>query len=192
MTQASAKRELRRLAIADRDAIPAEERRAISEVICRLVAESTEFGQARCVLLFASFGSEVDTTWLLRAALADGRRLVLPRVDPGTGALEIREVRSLEDDLAPGLWGIPEPVPERCPRVDLGDVDFVLVPGVAFDHARRRLGYGGGYYDRLLAELPASAAAIAICFAAQLRESVPAADHDQRVPAIITENGRIG
>lgn len=186
-----AKRELRRLVIARRDAMPHAERQALSEAICGRVAASPEFAGASSVLLFASFGSEVNTTGLLRAALRDGKRLALPRVHPVTSELELREVTSIEDDLAPGRWDIPEPIPARCPQVDLADTGFVLVPGVAFDRSLRRLGYGGGYYDRILRRLPSGVPAVAICFAAQLVPAVPADDRDVRVPILMTENERI-
>ena len=99
-------------------------------------------------------------------------------------------MRSLDADLAPGTWGIPEPIPERCPEVELTAVEFVLVPGVAFDRELRRLGYGGGYYDRILSELLGRVPAIAIGFAMQVVERVPADEHDMRVPALITEMER--
>ena len=190
MTAADEKRQLRRRIIALRDGIDPQARRADSASICRRVADSPEFGRARVVLLFASFGSEVDTADLLSESLRTGKRLVLPRVEPDTRRLELREVRSLGADLAPGTWGIPEPVPEHCPEVRLDDVDFVLVPGVAFDRELRRLGYGGGYYDRILADTPGRAA-IAVCFAMQVVERVPADEHDVRVPVLITETERI-
>jgi len=191
MSEAALKRELRRAIIAARDALPPDRRRELSAAICRRVAASPEFARRRFALLFASFGSEVDTGDLLRIALAEGKRVALPRVEPATRTLELREVRSLEDDLAPGLWSIPEPIPERCPLVSPDELDFVLVPGVAFDRERRRLGYGGGYYDRLLSALPPGTAAIAVCFGLQIVPTVPAAEHDRHVPVIITESERV-
>ena len=190
MTAADEKRQLRRRIIALRDGLDPEARKASSAAVCRGVAESPEFAQARTVLLFASFGSEVDTSDLLREALRQGKRLVLPRVEPETRRLELREARSLDADLAPGTWGIPEPVADRCREVALESVDFVLVPGVAFDRELRRLGYGGGYYDRILADT-AGRAAIAVCFAMQIVERVPADQHDMRVPVLITETERM-
>lgn len=185
------KRRLRRRVIEKRDAIPLEERRALSEAICARVIESPEFRSASFALLFASFGSEVDTTSLMAATLAAGKRLALPRVHPVTRELELREVRSIERDLAPGLWDIPEPVPGDCPEVALENIDFVLVPGVAFDRDGRRLGYGGGYYDRILARLSTGVPAVAVCFEAQLVGQVPADQHDRRVPILMNENERI-
>ncbi len=186
-----AKRDLRRRVIGLRDALDPGTRAAHSRAICRRVADSPEFRRARTVLLFANFGSEVDTTGLLRTALEAGKRLVLPRVNPKTRALELREVRSLTDDLTPGTWGIPEPTPERCAEVPLSNIDFVLVPGVAFDPQLRRLGYGGGYYDRILANVAKGTGAIAIAFAMQVVPEAPADAHDVRVPVLITEGERI-
>ena len=185
------KRQLRKRVIALRDALDSQAREACSREVCRRVAESAEFGGAKVVLLFARFGSEVDTGDLLREAPATGKRLVLPRVNPETRVLELREVRSLTDDMAPGTWGIPEPIADRCPEVALESIDFVLVPGVAFDRELRRLGYGGGYYDRILASVAHRAPATAICFGMQIVPEVPADEHDVRVPVLITESERI-
>jgi 5-formyltetrahydrofolate cyclo-ligase len=190
-SSATEKRELRKRIIALRDALDPQTRQKSSCRICRQVVESPEFRHAEVVLLFAGFGSEVDTGDLLRASLRMGKRLVLPRVDPETRRLELREVRSLDADLASGTWGIPEPTPERCREVALEAVDFVLVPGVAFDRELRRLGYGGGYYDRILASVAGRMPAVAVCFTMQIVARVPADEHDVRVPVLITETERI-
>jgi 5-formyltetrahydrofolate cyclo-ligase len=188
---AAAKREVRRQVLTRRDAAAPELRAAWSEAICRRVSATPEFAEAQTVLLFASFGSEVDTGPLLREALAQGKQLVLPRVDPVSRRLELRRVGDLDGDLAPGTWGIPEPVPERCPEVLLEAADFVLVPGVAFDRNLRRVGYGGGYYDGLLAAAQGHARAVAVAFSLQLVPEAPADDRDLPVPVLITETERI-
>ncbi|MGQ9730980.1 MAG: 5-formyltetrahydrofolate cyclo-ligase [Candidatus Zipacnadales bacterium] len=188
---AIAKRALRQQILKQRDSLSLAERARRSRAIYHRIVESAEFARARVVLLFASFGSEVDTTALLSYALQTGRRLLLPRVEPNLRKLELREVRSLPMDLAPGTWGILEPLPHRCPELPLEQVDFMLVPGVAFDRELRRLGYGGGYYDRLLAEFRPEATAVGICYDMQLVPEVPTTEHDLRVPLLITETERI-
>jgi 5-formyltetrahydrofolate cyclo-ligase len=89
------------------------------------------------------------------------------------------------------VWEILEPNPERCAAVAVGTLDFVLVPGLGFDARGGRLGNGGGFYDRLLAAMPATAARVAAAFSAQLVETVPMGTHDQYVDLIVTEGERL-
>ena len=91
-------------------------------------------------------------------------------------------------DIVLGWRGIPEPAP-GCARVDASDVDWVLVPGVAFDRTGARIGYGGGYYDRLLPMLPPRAARVAGAFSMQIVDEVPSAPHDITMDAVVTEDG---
>jgi 5-formyltetrahydrofolate cyclo-ligase len=100
--------------------------------------------------------------------------------------LELHAIADPVRDVAPGHQGIPEPL-SHCPTVAPTAVDWVLVPGVTFDRTGRRLGYGGGYYDRLLPLVPARAPRIAGAFRVQIVERVPAGPHDMRVDAIVTE-----
>ena len=100
--------------------------------------------------------------------------------------LELHLVADLERDVASGYLGISEPRP-HCPAVELSTIDWVLVPGVAFDLSGHRIGYGGGYYDRLLPSLREGAPRIAGAFELQMVERVPAAAHDLEVDAIVTE-----
>ena len=95
------------------------------------------------------------------------------------------------EDLArivAGYRGLPEP-DARCERVAASSIDWVLVPGIAFDRSGGRLGYGGGYYDRLLPALPARAARVAGAFSAQIVDAVPSAPHDITMDTVVTEAG---
>jgi 5-formyltetrahydrofolate cyclo-ligase len=95
-------------------------------------------------------------------------------------------VRDIDVDTAPGHRGIPEPRPDVS-RVTVEAIDWVLVPGVAFDLAGGRLGYGGGFYDRLLPLLRPGTPRIAGAFDAQVVAHLPAAPHDLPVDCIVTE-----
>src|SRR5262249_36812173 len=107
------------------------------------------FDAAGWVLLYASaFAEEIATGPFLQAALDGGTRLVLPRADRAARCLRLYPVAAPAADLRPGALGIPEPR-SRCPVVEPGRVDWVLVPGLAFDGLCYRLGRGAGYYDRL-------------------------------------------
>jgi 5-formyltetrahydrofolate cyclo-ligase len=185
------KRALRRRILSLRDALNADDIRERSAQIARRVTGLQCYRAARTRLLFASFGSEVRTDALLAEALASEVRLILPRVVGGHDELALHEVVDFEADLAPGTWGIPEPIAERCPEVALCEVDFILVPGVAFDRRGGRLGYSGGFYDRILRarlDLIESGAAVAIGFALQIVDRVPRHEGDVLVPFVVTED----
>ena len=133
-----------------------------------------------------SFGSEFDTTAFAADALTAGKTLCLPRVDRATRTLALHCVTDLAADLVAGTWGIREPHP-HCATPELAQIDFVLLPGVAFTARCERLGYGGGFYDRLIPRLPSRPPLVAAAFAAQMCESIPLEATDQTVDVVITE-----
>ncbi|CAA9471489.1 MAG: 5-formyltetrahydrofolate cyclo-ligase [uncultured Rubrobacteraceae bacterium] len=177
---------LRRAVLLRRDALPEGERALLGGRIVRAVLDLPTYENAGVVLAYASFGTELQTDGFLRRVLADGKTLLLPRVD--RGALGLYEVRDPAVDLEPGRWGIREPKPDRCSPVEPGSVEFALVPGVAFDRRGRRLGYGGGFYDRLLAGgLPEGTPLVSGAFGVQILAEVPTDPHDAPVDLVVTE-----
>jgi len=179
---ANRKATVRRLVLANRSRVSAANRDAAGAAVSGRIAALPELAKARVVLGFASFGAELPADPVMAWVLSSGRRLLVPFVDGP--ALRAAEVASL-DDLAPGFRGIREPV-ERTP-VDPGEAGVVIVPGVAFDQAGHRLGYGGGFYDSFLAELARSIPRVGLCFDLQIVEEVPAGDHDESVGVVVTE-----
>lgn len=122
---------------------------------------------------------------MVRRALAFGKRVALPKV-AGT-RLELFEISNYDTDVSPGAWGIPEP---REPRpVGPGEIDLIIVPGAAFDCRGNRLGYGAGFYDKLLATFTGTT--VALAFEAQIVAMVPADLHDIPVGVIVTEKRAI-
>lgn len=181
------KRALRERVLAERDRAPSAFRAAASAAIGTSLAARGDFCAANTVLLTLSFGSEWDTLPLLLTALEQGKTVVLPRVDTATRMLELCRLTEPSRDVMPGYRGIPEPQP-HCALIRAEAIDWVLVPGVAFDAAGRRLGYGGGYYDRLVPALRSDAKRIAGAFELQMVDHVPAAPHDAPVQGIVTES----
>jgi 5-formyltetrahydrofolate cyclo-ligase len=150
---------------------------------------------ASTVCAYVGFDSEIDTTAFLAAVLACGKRLVLPRVVDMASRqqrhLSLHRVNDIERDTQPGRWGIREPDPASCPAIDPKDVDFLLLPGVAFDRRGGRLGYGAGFYDRLLVTLRPDCLRVAAAFSIQVVPQVPLEPHDQRIQRLVTENGEM-
>jgi 5-formyltetrahydrofolate cyclo-ligase len=182
----SAKKALRASVIARRDALDSETRRRDSQAITAKLLALPEYRAAGVVCAYASFGGELDTTAFCSDVVASGKRLLLPRINRPARMLELREVKSLRGDLVAGVWGIREPA-ERCPIVPPSAVEFLLVPGVAFTASGERLGYGGGFYDRLLSGLNAKTPRVAAAFALQVVDSIPTGPNDQRVHLIVSD-----
>lgn len=179
-----AKAELRRRMRLAREAIPADDRARIAEIVAERLLALPEATSARTVLLFYSFGSEVATGGMAARIRAEGKRLLLPYVEEdGMEAAEVRE----DDELIRAPYGAREPA-RRVP-VDPSEVDLVVAPGLAFDRGGHRLGYGGGFYDRYLARLRPETVRVGIGFAVQVVDWVPAGPGDQRVDLVVTEAG---
>ena len=158
-------------------------------ILARLVA-LPEYGAARTVMTYVSLPDEVHTHWLIEHAWAAGRRVVVPYC--AGSLLRLFVLENLEE-LAPGAMGILEPRKElrsHAGRIaDAAELDLVVVPGVVFDRHGGRIGYGKGYYDRLLSCLRPTAAIIALAFECQMVDRVPMFDHDVLVHEILTEQG---
>lgn len=165
-----------------RAALPASACDARSAGVTEHLLGIDEYARASVVLAFASIRNEVRTQPLINAALAAGKRVALPRVvDEG---LELREI-DRSTVLIEGAFGVPEP-PSTAPRIESKEVELVCVPALAVDPRGYRIGYGGGYYDRLLPELTA-ACACALAYDFQLIAEVPELPFDVRVDLVVTD-----
>jgi 5-formyltetrahydrofolate cyclo-ligase len=181
----AAKKAMRARMLAARDALDPAARAAAARAIASRIAALPSFDGAVTVLATLPFGSEWNMRPLVQAALDRGKTVVLPRVDPAARSLVLHRIADLDADVVPGFGGIPEPAP-RMPVVPPRAIDCVLVPGVAFDAAGRRLGYGGGYYDRLLPLLRHGVPRIGGAFELQIVDEVPAGAHDVAVDFVVT------
>lgn len=148
-----------------------------------------EFERARVVSFFVGVGSEVATGPMIEEALRLGKEVAVPRTHAGD--LTLHRITGLEE-LAPAGFGLLEPVPavledpgRRCrPEV----VDLFVVPGLAFDPAGGRVGYGKGYYDRLLARARPGTPFIALAYRCQIFPQVPVGPGDVRMSLVLTES----
>lgn len=186
------KQTLRQRIIAARENLAASERLRLSQTILASVSSLPAYRQATTVLAYLNFGAELETDQWVDQALREGKQVLLPRVNTASKHLELYQVKDLQRDVAPGAWGIREPLNERCIKEEaLGAMDFILLPGVAFTRDGGRLGYGGGFYDKLLARLPHRPVLVAAAFSMQIVEDIPLEDTDHRVEWLVTENETI-
>jgi 5-formyltetrahydrofolate cyclo-ligase len=170
---------LRRRLRAERARLTPAEARAASAAVCAHLAQLPGLASARSLALYAAVQNEIDPAGV---PLGPGVLVAYPRVD----GLALRfHVVAGRDELRVAQHGIAEP-PETAPLAE--SLDLIVVPGVAFDAAGNRLGFGRGYYDRALAARPA-ALRVGLAHSFQLLESLPRREGDEPVDWIVTPDG---
>jgi len=158
--------------------------------ITQRVLSSEAFKAASCVMVYADFGGEASTSDIIRGALSMGKRIYLPVSDAESVKLAPYEIKRV-GDLALGSYGIFEPDKNICKPVEISNIDFVLVPGLAFDLQGYRLGYGKGYYDRFLPLLKEYAITAGLAYEFQVVVRLPRETHDVKVKMLFTDERTI-
>ncbi len=173
-------------------AMGAAVRSARSVAIHSWLTEQDFYNEARSVLAYMSFGTEVQTEALCERILKDKKTLVLPRMKPARHSLALHEVTDLNVDLLMNKYGIREPRP-TLPSRRVSDTQLILVPGLAFDEFGNRLGRGLGCYDRLLADATPDNTTVGLAFEAQIvgGMDIPEDENDIPVDVIVTESRTI-
>ncbi|MEK7413368.1 MAG: 5-formyltetrahydrofolate cyclo-ligase [Planctomycetota bacterium] len=183
MVEASqAKRILRERLRAERRRVSAQDRADASMRTAAACQQMLEAIGAQALASYAATVEELDVTALHQWRWQSGAVVLLPRVVSG-GQLAWHAVRGPEQ-LQRGAYGISEPDPARCPEHDLPERTLILVPGIGFCRDGRRLGQGGGFYDRLLATVR-HCTAIGVGFSCQLVDDLPCEAHDRRLDGLI-------
>ena len=183
---AELKTSIREQAHASRNALA--EKDEFSQLIIGRVFALPEFQNAKTVLFYVDVRSEVRTRQALPAALESGKRIIVPYcVD---GELELFHMESM-DELELGMYRILEPKAElrtvAAKKVDVNDIDLILVPGVGFDRRGGRTGHGKGYYDKMLEHARPETPLVALAFECQMFPEIPMADHDIFMDRVVTE-----
>jgi len=194
------KDEWRRRMAEVRDRLSQAERDRMSAKLCALLESGAlsplrrELGRPLGVCAYAPFRSEASPLPLVEACLNAGDRVYATRMRTDGEGLELRELGELSV-WVPGKWGVPEPDPQRTSLIEATAVlDIVLVPGIAFNATGGRLGYGGGYYDRLYAERRRETQGrtlwIGFAYSAQIiEEALPSEAHDLELDGLATDEG---
>ncbi len=183
-TPMPSKKQIRNTMKKRRSELTSEEVRARSEhIVARLTGQEV-YRRAGFVASYVSVGKEVDTQVLIESALKSGKRIAAPVTEPNRMLIH-REIRCLVE-LKPSDFGLLEPSDGAGALVPSDAFDIVLVPGLAFDCAGNRIGFGAGYYDRFLSTTSASRVGLAYDF--QLFDRLPTGPHDIPMDLVITES----
>ena len=173
------RRELRAL----RRAIPPEEKKALDAILVEKALATDIYRGADLLLLYAPLADEPDLLSLAAEAWRDGKEVAFPISHTDTHTLTFHTVTSLSE-LREGAYGIFEPSCE-APMANITSKTLCIVPALAFDRAGYRLGYGGGYYDRLLSEFCGHT--LGLFYHAFLKNDLPRGEYDRAIELLITE-----
>lgn len=180
-----------------RDSLSIEIRRDKGKKIKERLLGLSEFKESLKILFYASFRSEVNTFDLIKHSITENKITALPKVDKENKELVLYEIKDI-GELHLGYFGIPEPPADKNRRMDIEEIDMVIVPGAAFDEQCSRLGYGEGFYDKLLSgannwglEIRDRALIVALAFEEQIVALIPSQRHDIRMSRIITDKRTI-
>jgi 5-formyltetrahydrofolate cyclo-ligase len=175
---------------ARKNRIAQKDKESVSQTIVKAFMELPEYQSATTVMFYVDAGSEVRTRHLLPAALASGKRIVVPWCVVETNTLELFLLEDMSE-LVEGAYRILEPQAElrHLPQkhVQPVELDLVMVPGTAFDARGGRMGQGKGYYDRLLAQVRPDAPLIGLAFECQMFDEIPVDAHDVFMDQVLTE-----
>ncbi len=180
------KKEIRALMRSKKAALAPDYVAEYSARVTEAFAAQPFYRDARAVYAYLTFNQELRTDGLIRRAWADGKRVAVPRV-LGKGVMEFYYIDSFEGFIT-SAYGIPEPPEDPGKLADDRDV-LLLMPGLAFDRAHNRVGYGGGFYDRYIERGESEGTRFfkpALAYDFQIVDAIPSGPHDVRVDAILT------
>ena len=187
-TNRTKKNELRTLILSSRDELDMEKALEQSTLAADHVIQNPLFKSAKNILIFSSFRSEINTANIIDEIFRTGKSLYMPLCMKKTNEIVCCLVSSLSD-LESSSYGILEPRKDALFIGDCRDLDLIIVPGAAFDMRGHRIGYGAGYYDRLLNRPGMKAKTLGFCYDLQIVSQVPNSPHDVSLDYIATEKG---
>lgn len=183
----NSKKELRKEMLRLRDSKSPKSLEILNKIIFDKVINSIEYKNATNIFIFVSYKSEVNTHNIIKHALAEGKKICVPKVISKSEGMKAVYINKFEDLLPQGPFGILEPEINDNNIATEEDIDLVFVPGVAFDNNGGRMGYGGGFYDRFLPLIKSDCRKIGVCYSFQVVESVIVEHNDENVSCIITD-----
>lgn len=159
-----------------------------SRQLGKRLLDEPAINKAQTIAITLSNRPEIDTIYIIEALWKMDKRVVVPKCSPADRSMQFYEIESFAQTER-AYKNILEPIPEMTELVEKKNIDLIVVPGVVFDRQGYRIGFGGGYYDRYLADFEGER--ISLAFDVQLIEAVPRESHDLPVHILITETERI-
>ena len=157
-----------------------------NEAVTAHFLQSDLYHNARTVMCYVSMRTEVNTHSLIKAMIRDGKTVCVPKVTDRNGQMRAVLIRSWDDLACVGSFGILEPS-EKAEVIEPNEIDLVVVPAIAFTQTGRRLGMGGGYYDRFLSKT--QAVRIGFAFSCQIKQSLPTDVWDVKMDYLVSRDG---
>lgn len=183
------KNKIRKDIIEKRDSLDLNEKKSFDQIIIERLKETDAYRKSKNIFFYIGFGSEIDTAKYIEEFLIEGKKVFVPRTNMAIKTMEAVEITSL-GELERNKFGILEPNKDKK-STDKNLLQLVIMPGVAFDVDKGRIGYGGGYYDKYLENIDEGIPKIALAYEIQIIDNVPREDHDILPDFIITEKRTI-
>ncbi len=187
------KNEIRKEILNIRNNLSSELAEQKSRIIIDKIKDTEEYKNSKSIMVYMDFKNEVNTKAFINEALSEGKKIIIPYTDVEKVLIIPVEINSL-DDLVLCKFGYLEPKKEALNNpYDIEKIELIIVPGVAFDKRKNRIGFGKGYYDKFLRNRNALtkeitlAKAFALAYEFQVFEEIPAEEHDIKMDKIFTE-----
>lgn len=179
------KKQLRKKILNERKKLSKEEVNTLSEKIISYLIKMEEFKNSKTIMTYLSFKEEVNTFKLIEKMMDLEKNVLTTYTDKNKNIIVPCKLKDLDESLDENPFGYLEPKEDLIEEVDPGQIDLIITPGLAFDKKGNRIGYGGGYYDKLLARAP-QAIKIALSYDFQILSKVPSGKFDIPVDYIVT------
>ena len=178
---------IRKMIVQKREELGGLEKEEKNIAIAQRLFGMDEFKKSKTIFCFLSTSFEVQTERIIRESLRLGKQVLVPLLDPGGENLKASRIPSMDIDFVIGEYGVRQPAPKFRNIVPFSNIDFVVVPGLAFDSFGNRIGYGGGFYDKFFKKITGNVSRVAVGYDFQLFNLVPHSDLDEPVHFLITE-----
>ncbi len=179
---------IRKKMLRERRDMTSEEVKSLSSEIIAKLKKIPIYQNSKTIMVYLSFGNEVDSSELIKDCFKDGKRVVVPYCIKKDMSIMPTEIKDSNIDTTQAKVGYIQPKKESLIPVDIAEIDLIVLPGIAFDRKGYRVGFGAGYYDRFLGKLNFAIPTIGLAYDFQMVESfIRMKDYDIPVDYVMTE-----